>query len=550
MPFAASARPGEYRLAVLCLAGLLLWFGMLGLRPLFNPDEGRYAEIPREMLASGDFVLPRLDGIVYLEKPPLQYWLSALGLRALGKQPFAARLVPALAASATLVAVFVFARRLWGRPRAYRAVLMAASMPLFVFLGQLLTLDMLLCFWLVFAVLAFCTAQELRGESPARARRWMLLCWVAMAAATLTKGLVGLLIPGAVLVVYSLMSRDWQTWRELALARGLLLYGAIVTPWCVLVERAHPGALYFLVVHEHFERYLTTVHQRYQPWWFFLPILAAGVLPWLPQALRAVLTGHRRTRPVGCFDSSRVLWIAVLFIVVFYSASGSKLAPYVLPCLPLLAVLAAGQDEAAFLNLRLGARAAVALAILLGLLLVIYPFIGPSDDAWAIYRSVAPYLAGAATLIGGGGILALSGRVSEEASFVVLAASHFAAALMLATLGASRLDWKYSGAALAAPVAAAAPGTPVYAFKTFDWTLPFYTGIYLVPVAYRGELDYGLRAEPGRGIESLADFRTSWRAAPAALALVEPRELPGFAALGLPYRELTRTPQHVLVSRR
>ena len=126
----------------------VIWLGILGVRPLFNPDEGRYAEIPREMSSSGDWLIPHLNGLAYIEKPPLQYWATALSYRLLGQNAFAARLYTALTALATLVAVGGVARRLWGAQAAWRARAVLTGMLMFVMLGQLLTLDMSLTFYM------------------------------------------------------------------------------------------------------------------------------------------------------------------------------------------------------------------------------------------------------------------------------------------------------------------------------------------------------------------------------------------------------------------
>ncbi len=138
----------------------VLWLATLSLRPLFNPDEGRYAEIPREMLSGGDWVIPHLNGIAYLEKPPLQYWATALSLRVFGLNEFAARLYTALCALATLAAVWLAARRLWGTAAAWRAAAVLSSMLLFVALGQLLTLDMSLTLYMTVALVGFLLAQS------------------------------------------------------------------------------------------------------------------------------------------------------------------------------------------------------------------------------------------------------------------------------------------------------------------------------------------------------------------------------------------------------
>jgi 4-amino-4-deoxy-L-arabinose transferase-like glycosyltransferase len=552
----ASATAGASPRFVWLAFGLAaaLWFATLGLRPLFNPDEGRYADIPRAMLASGDWVLPRLNGLIYLEKPPLQYWAAASAYAAFGVHQWSARFVTALAAVLGLIVIARLGEALWDRTRGLQAAAMAGSMLFYVFLGQLLTLDMLLCLWLTLAVAAFCIGQLERVRAPQRSRRAMLVCWLAMAAGTLTKGLIGIVIPGAVLVLYSLVARDVAIWRRLAFWPGLALYGVIVAPWFMLVERAHAGALWFLIVHEHFQRYLTTTHDRYQPWWWFVPILCAGVLPWLPQTIHALATGWRRSVPPGAFDGPRLLWIAAVFIFVFFSASDSKLAPYVLPVLPLVALLGSGRDGSAGRLLSVSAILALALALSAGAALVGFPRLNARPESLAIYHSVAPVLAVAAALIAGGGLLALFWRRTVPKAVGTLAAAHFLAALLLATVGAGTLAWKYSGAPLApalrAGLAAAPAGTEVYSVRTFDWTLPFYTRQPLIPVEYRGELDYGLRVEPERGIATLAEFAERWKNEPQAFAIVEPSELPALAAVNLPSRELARTPGLVLLSRR
>jgi len=533
---------------------VVVWLSCLNLRPLFNPDEGRYAEIPREMLASGDWVLPRLNGLIYLEKPPLQYWATASVYAAFGARAWTARLVTALAA---VLGVWVVARLgelLWDRSRGLQAAAMTGSMLFYVFLGQLLTLDMLLCLWLTLAVAAFCFGQRLWPVAPQRARGAMLVCWLAMAAGTLTKGLIGIVIPGAVLVLYSVLARDLRIWRQLALWPGLVLYAVVVAPWFLLVERAHAGALSFLIIHEHFQRYLTTTHDRYQPWWWFAPVLCAGVLPWLPQTLYALATGWRRSVTPGEFDGPRLIWIAAVFILVFFSLSDSKLAPYVLPVLPLVALLGSTRDPTGERLLAMSAILALALALLAGVALAGFAHWTSRPESLAIYRSVAPVLGVAAALIALGALLALYWRRSVPRAAGALACAHFLAALLLATVGAGALAWKYSGAGLApalrAGLAAAAPGTEVYSLRTYDWTLPFYTQRSLIPVEYRGELDYGLKIAPDRGIATLAEFAERWRSEPQAFALVEPAELTALAAVNVPARELARTPELVLLSRR
>ena len=276
------------------LAALLgvLWLATLSARPLFNPDEGRYAEIPREMLSGGDWVIPHLNGLTYIEKPPLQYWATALSYRVLGPNAFAARLYCALSAFGTLILVWLAARRLWGPDAGWRAAAALSGMLMFVVLGQLLTLDMSLAFYMTLSLAAFLLAQ--RAAQP---RRWMLLAWAAAACGVLTKGLVAAAIPAAVLILYSLYSRDFAPWRRLYIHWGLPLFLCIAVPWHWLAARRLSDFLQFFFVHEHLARYLSPVADRQEPWWFFAGVFLAGSVPWTLPALRVLGAGWRRRAP-------------------------------------------------------------------------------------------------------------------------------------------------------------------------------------------------------------------------------------------------------------
>jgi 4-amino-4-deoxy-L-arabinose transferase-like glycosyltransferase len=537
--------------ALLLLACGIAWFAVLGVRPLFNPDEGRYAQIPAEMLASGDYTVPHLDGLVYLEKPPLQYWATAIALATFGHNEWAARLVTAASAVVALAFIYLLGRRAWSAERGLSAAAMAASMLLYVFMGQLITLDMSLSCCLTIASVAFCLAQFERDVAPRLTRYWMLVCWAAMAAATLTKGLIGVVIPGTVLVLYTLLQRDVAAWRHLHLGKGLALYLVLVLPWFIQVERAHPGALDFLIVREHFQRYLTKVHDRYQPWWYFLMILAAGSLPWLPQVVRALCSGWRRTRPRGQFDAARLLWVSAAFTLLFFSLSDSKLAPYIVPVLPPLALLGAAPGPAAARDLTLAAALQAGFGVLLGIALLVYGRRSLSGDPAWTFATLTPWVAGLALLLVAGGATALwLRRARPGAAARLVAATGFAFALALIAGGATAVAKRYSAKPLLAAAGPLAAGAPLYTVDTFDWTLPFYARRFVVPVAYRGELDFGLTADPGRGLATLAEFKARWQAADSGYALVPHATADAFSREGVTMRVLAQDFDNVLVSRR
>jgi 4-amino-4-deoxy-L-arabinose transferase-like glycosyltransferase len=536
---------------LLLVACGIAWFGLLGLRPLYNPDEGRYAQIPAEMLASGDWTVPHLDGLVYLEKPPLQYWATALSLATFGHNEWGARFVTAFSAALALGFVFLVGRRLWSAQRGLAAAAMTASMLLYVFMGQLTTLDMSLSCWLTIAIAAFCLAQSRRDTAPRATRGWMLACWAAMAAATLTKGLIGIVLPGCVLVLYTLLQRDWAAWKHLHIATGLALFLALVLPWFIAVERAHPGAFDFLIVREHFQRYLTRMHERYQPWWYFAMILTLGSLPWLPQAWRALLGGWRASVPRGQFDGARVLWMSAAFTMLFFSLSDSKLAPYIVPVLAPLALLGSRDDGAGLTDLRLAALLQVVLGIGIAVALPLYLRRELDADGTWTRATLAPWVyAVAATAVGAGGYaLAIAVRHPARARRV-LAAAGFAAALGLLAGGGTAIAGRYSARPLLERAGPLAAGAPLYTVETFDWTLPFYAGRPVIPVVYRGELDYGLKADPERGIATVAEFERRWTAATDGYALVPHRVVARLRADGVPMRELAHDFDNAFVSRR
>ena len=168
----------------------------------------------------------------------------------------------------------------------------------------------------------------------------MLLAWAAAALGVLTKGLVAAAIPAAVLVIYSVSTRDFAPWRKLQWVWGLPLFLIIAVPWHWLAASRLSDFLQFFFVHEHFARYLTPSADRQEPWWFFGWVFLAGTVPWTLPALTVVAIGWRaRAEVPGTFNLRFFLWIWVVFICVFFSLSDSKLMPYILPAMPALAVL-------------------------------------------------------------------------------------------------------------------------------------------------------------------------------------------------------------------
>src|SRR5262245_4126461 len=248
------AQPGRgFALIMLLLA--LIWFGGLEYRGLFRPDEGRYAEIPREMLASGDWITPRLNGLKYFEKPPLQYWATAGTYVLFGFDEWTTRFWPALAGFFGLSLIALAGARL-SPPRSglLPALMLAGTWGYFV-AAQFVTLDMSVTFFLTGTLAGFILAQR-PGLGSGAQRAWMLVAWAAMALAVLSKGLIGIVLPVLALSLYVAVERDRSVLRRLHALPGLAVFLLIVLPWFVLVQEKNPEFWRFFFVREHFERYM------------------------------------------------------------------------------------------------------------------------------------------------------------------------------------------------------------------------------------------------------------------------------------------------------
>ncbi|HEY1312261.1 MAG TPA: glycosyltransferase family 39 protein [Steroidobacteraceae bacterium] len=527
----------------------VLWFTLLAGRPLFDPDEGRYAEIPREMLSGGDWVIPHLNALVYLEKPPLQYWLTAGALRAFGESEFAARLATGIAGYVALAVVFLLGRELWGAEAGARALLYTLASSLFVLLGHQLTLDMLLCCCLTVALGCFLMAQA-RGDA-VRWRLWMLGCWAGMALGVLAKGLVGALIPAATLCIYSLWQRDWRVLGRLNLRWGLPLFAVLAAPWFIAAAVRNAQFLRFFFIREHLQRFLTPIEHRTEPWWFFMPVLIVAIMPWLPQAMRALAAALGKGAPRADFDAPRLLGIWCVFVLVFFSLSDSKLIPYILPAVPALALLCASQPRAdsracllAGALLTLGCCAGI-LAYASGrwstaearaLVLLIRPML-----FWTSACLALGALAAALCVLSGRRLAAVTGLCGFWflASGTILLAAIPAAALFSAKDVAMILQSR------------AGPADPIFAVQSYQQSLAFYLRRPVILVGYRDEFDLGLTQNPERGIATLPQFAATWLGLDGGgFAVMPPRTLERLSALGVPLHEIARFPDEVIISRR
>jgi len=467
--------------------------------PLLEVDDARYAEVPREMALGGDWATPHLNGLDYVEKPPLWYWLCAASYKVFGVNEGAAHLPLALLAVLALLGTAWLGSWLYGPGQGWTAALLLGSSLLFFALAHFITPDLGLTVWLL-----WCTAFLLRCLLRPQDSAWAgPAAWVCAGLAVLSKGLVGLVFPLAWAAALWLLCAEWRP-RLRALLRplGPALFLLLVAPWFALMERRHPGFLRFFFYEHHVLRFATQKFNRDNPWYFFLLVLPAGLMPWTP----AVAAGVGRAWAARRQGDGRGLALAVWAVLVtaFFSCSRSKLLTYILPVFPHLAVLAAAASEQKPLwAKRLGTAAAILLLVAAAAALPVSRFIPTGELPFP----AAPALAAVALAILAGGLLCWSLDIKPlalgtTAGLLVGGLGLFAMRSAAETLSARDLA--------AAIASRRGPADLVYVYGTYLHGLPFYTGRRVDRmVEWRGELEYagrdeGVRAERFGGADRIS----------------------------------------------
>ncbi len=321
--------------AVLVLIWLMATFSV---RALSLPDEGRYVGVAWEMLRSGQWLTPTLDGLPYFHKPPLFYWITAISIDLFGTAEWAARIAPLTGAFAAVMATHFLLRRWTSAALARWTVLILATSPLLYGGAQYANHDMLVA-GMITASIAFAADAVLSLQAGLAYRRSLLLAWAAAALGLLTKGLIGVVLPGGVIIVWLLTERRLHIVPRLLWWPAPLLFALIAAPWFVLMQHQHPGFVHYFFIHQQFQRFTAGGFNNMQPFWFYPAALAVLNLPWIV----LLTTRFVRHEPVDATRLSmrRLLWIWLILIVLFFSIPKSKLLGYVLPVLPALAALIA-----------------------------------------------------------------------------------------------------------------------------------------------------------------------------------------------------------------
>jgi 4-amino-4-deoxy-L-arabinose transferase-like glycosyltransferase len=529
----------------------IVWLYVLGARTLVPTDEGRYAEMAREMLATGDWITLRLNAIKYFEKPPLQTWMNTLTFAVFGLGEWQARLWTGLCGLFGVVLVAGTGRKVFGSRAGFISGVVLGSCFMWSALGHVNTLDMGLSAMMALSLCSLLIAQ--RDEATEKERRyWMLVCWAGMALAVLSKGLIGIVLPGAVLVLYTLFSRDWAVWKRLHLGLGIPLFFLIAAPWFVLISLKNPEFPQFFFIHEHFQRFTSKIHHRYAPWYYFIPLLIVGIIPWLGAFFQSLW--FSRDEAKQSFQPKKILLIWAVFIFVFFSISDSKLPSYILPIFPALALLiGCFLDKASDIHLRISAILFTLLNVVgLGMTPLLTRLAKNAFEA-PLYQAYLPWVV-TGTIVGLiGGILSIwLVKRHMEWSIVTLGAAAFLSGQIF-LVGHEPLGRYAAGAAyIPAMQAEMDADTPVYVVGRYEQVIPFYLRHTLTMVEHADELEFGLSQEPQLWLPTLELFTTKWKADHVAgkhsVAILEPKLFDQFQKQGLPMRVIAQDPKRIIVT--
>jgi 4-amino-4-deoxy-L-arabinose transferase-like glycosyltransferase len=520
-----KGRAGSWRsdLLILTLGAAVLFGVMLGSRPLSVPDEGRYVEIPREIVATGDWLTPRLNGVKYFEKPPLFYWFEAGLIELFGLSEWSVRLGPALFALFGCLAVWYAGSRMFGRSAGLLSTIVLATSTLYFALSRLITLDMPVTILLTAALLSFLLGTREERGSKRRMFFWGFYAFAALA--TLTKGLIGVVFPGMILFCWMLVTGEWRILRSMHLISGIAVFLIVASPWHLLVGRANPEFFNFYFVREHFQRYLTKVHHHYKPFWFFLPILLGGMLPWsafLVQAVRHSLPATWADRTQRKDTIFLLLWAGLIFL--FFSASSSKLIPYLLPVLPPLALLLGNYlaDARKGVPVRGFGVGLTALGVLAAVLIVLFLIVMLRRPA-VVPQAFAPYgfiIVAVLTT----GIVLTRLLLRRDGRKGAIAAVTGTAVLFLVITGsaAPHLDKRTIKPLALTLKPLLGPDDEVVAYRSYYQDLPVYLERRITVVDWTGEMEFGTTVEDTSAwMIDEAEFRKRWRGTNTVYLLTE-----------------------------
>jgi hypothetical protein len=452
---------------ILLTVVLSVFFSLfLGSRPLNTPDEGRYSEISREMLQSGDYITPRVNGVKFLDKPPLFFWVQASAIKVFGINEWSLRSAPAFFAVLGCLFIFIAGRSCFDRRTGFIAAAILATCPIYFFTGHYVSTDMAVATFITGSFCCFLMA--IHAESERRQQNLLLGLAVSAALATLTKGLIGLVIPGMVILLWSLWWGDWFWLRLRVLGLGSVIYMGLTLPWYYLAERASPGFLHYMFVFNHFQRYVGSHFNNRFPVWFYIPLFIVTSLPWVLWLIPS-LKGVMRDRLLS------FLVLATAFVLVFFSIPQSKIVSYILPAFPPFALLIARYFAVSpFPRTQVPINVLIGTSLFAGITLIIMA-LGFMDKLQVAYPDWSAWylgILGGALLGNALGLLTQFKKKGNSKPTSVLLASAFILVLLVKAIP-SFIDTSIKPLALSLK-ANQVSGNQIYCYNTYFHDLPVY----------------------------------------------------------------------------
>lgn len=329
-----------FEVIILGIISFILFFLFLGSRPLSIPDEGNYAEIIREMVETGNYITPYLNGIKFFEKPILLYWLGALAIKIGGVNIWAIRCVNATLAIIVSLMTYFTSKKLFDRETGLTASLILSTCILFFSLGHMLTTDMVVSTFITLTLFSFLLGiSEINGF-----KRFLYFSSFAIfaALAVLAKGLIGIIFPTAIIGIWIVFTKEWHYLKNNHIPWCIFLFLLVALPWHLLVAFKNPEFFYLYFVEHHFLRFATKTVGHPQPFWYYIPVLFIGFYPWicfLPLSIREAVKNFFHKNANYQIDIFLLIWIT--FILLFFTIATSKLIAYILPAFPAMAMLTA-----------------------------------------------------------------------------------------------------------------------------------------------------------------------------------------------------------------
>ena len=526
----------------------LIWFGSLNFRPLIPTDEARYAEIAREMYSTGDWITPRYNGYKYFEKPPLQMWATSVIFEIFNVGNWQARLWSAFTGFLAIIFVGVTSAKIFNPRVGWLSSIILSSSPMWIVAGHYSSLDVALSSFLSAALCSLLLSQH--AENINTRRNWIWLCWAFMALAVLSKGLIGIVLPSLVLILYCISTRDWKILNQIRIISGSLIFLVIAAPWFILVSIKNPEFLEFFFIHEHFQRFAQNSHNRNGPIYFFIPLLLIGILPWVPQLPMAFMKAIKRNQNSHLASRLLVCWVLVIF--GFFSISSSKLPGYIIPIFPALAILIAKYlDSIKHESFETLWKFQTIFFASLGLAgFYFLPDIGNQArlDELDAYSQYGHWIAAALLTMITFSLAALIKKTSSFQERITTYACGFFLCSMIAGMGHETLDRATSGIDLANQIKHAIPkDVNFYSIHSMENTLPFYLGVTMTMVETPYEFEFGIKQEPHLWIPTIDDFIIRWGKDSSAFALMKPEQFVDFQNKGLQMQVVGKDARRVVV---